>query len=399
MKNKLLNISMLGEFSISCDDIIIGDTLKRSKKIWTLIEYLIVFRNKEISQNDLIELLWGEDDDSLNPAGAMKTLLNRTRTVLEELGCGRDIIIQKNGSYAWNKEIPTVIDIEEFERCCEAYFSATSITDKEITIGMEAVNKYKGDFLPSNSLETWAVPLVTYYHSLYLRLIHSLIEELIDLSRWDDIIDICKKGVLIDQFDENIHYYLIKALSQKGEYQSAITQYDYMLDLFYNRLGVNPSEETITLYREIVATSNVVEIDLGKIKAELREVESLPGAYLCQYEMFKDIYRIESRAVARTGSSIIICLVTITDTKGQLPKTEVVSRAAGELQESIRICLRRGDVFAKYSVSQFLVMLPNITIENSDVVINRVIKHFKKNNMRLPVNINYKIQPLEPRNL
>lgn len=396
MKEKLLNISMLGEFTISCGDIVVGDTLRRSKKIWTLIEYLIVFRDKEISQNDLIELLWREEDDSLNPTGAIKTLLNRTRTVLEELGCGRDIIIQKNGSYAWNKDIPIVIDIDEFEHLCEMYFSANEITDKELNLGVAAVDIYKGDFLPSNSLETWAVPLVTYYHSLYLRLIHSLIEELVDLSRWDNIITICKKGVLIDQFDENIHYYLIKALAQKGEYQSAITQYDYMLNLFYNRLGVNPSDETIALYREIVATSNSVEIDLGKIKLELREVENREGAYFCQYEIFKDIYRIESRSIARTGSSIIICLITVTDVKGKVPKIEVVSKSTKELQESIRICLRRGDVFTKYSVSQFLIMLPNITIEDSDVVINRVIKHFKKNNMRLPVNINYKIQPLEP---
>ena len=52
-----LYINMLGEFTLRYGENVISDQEGRSKKLWLLIEYLVTFRGKEISQNDLIDLL------------------------------------------------------------------------------------------------------------------------------------------------------------------------------------------------------------------------------------------------------------------------------------------------------------------------------------------------------
>ena len=69
-----LKINMLGEFSISCGSKTADGSLSRSKKLWTLLEYLVAFRDREVSQNELIELLWPEGETE-NPANTLKTII------------------------------------------------------------------------------------------------------------------------------------------------------------------------------------------------------------------------------------------------------------------------------------------------------------------------------------
>ena len=80
-----LKIKMLGEFSISYNDNTLNDSTSRFKKVWSLLEYLITFREKEISQNELIEVLW-EDENLSSPTNNLKTLVHRARNVLDSLG-------------------------------------------------------------------------------------------------------------------------------------------------------------------------------------------------------------------------------------------------------------------------------------------------------------------------
>lgn len=83
MENQL-QINMLGGFSLRYNENVIDYQRSRSHKLWLILEYLITFRDKEITQNELIELLWG-DEFTENPANTLKTLLHRLRNMLEEL--------------------------------------------------------------------------------------------------------------------------------------------------------------------------------------------------------------------------------------------------------------------------------------------------------------------------
>ena len=60
MATDALRVCMFGEFSLSMNGQTINDSDNRSKKIWLLLPYMIYFRNRGISQEELIELLWGD---------------------------------------------------------------------------------------------------------------------------------------------------------------------------------------------------------------------------------------------------------------------------------------------------------------------------------------------------
>lgn len=393
--DSVLHIHMLGECTLSYQDKTLDEQTLRSKKIWTLLEYLITFRNKSISQNELIELIYPEEKSD-NPGNALKTLLHRTRCALEELGFsnGKATIIQRRGSYLWNPELDLDVDVDHFEALCS---QAESTEDPEARLGcyMEAAALYKGDFLPKSALEPWVVPINTYYHTLYLRIVHDAVALLAQRQQNSDIVHLCQKAIGIDPYDEFLYYHLIQALIDMKRPQAAMIQYENMTRLFYSEFGVTPSKELQALYKELVKTSNSVETDLSIIKESLREKDEKAGAFYCEYEFFKDIYQLEVRSAARSGATVHLCLLTVSVPSGSMPPVKSLNNAMEKLSACIRGSLRRGDVYTRYSVCQFMILLPMTTYENGEMVLDRIKRRFRRENPRSTLLLNTDLQAID----
>lgn len=397
MENQL-QINMLGGFSLRYNENVIDYQRSRSHKLWLILEYLITFRDKEITQNELIELLWG-DEFTENPANTLKTLLHRLRNMLEELefAPSKEMVMYNRGIYAWNNKLPCVVDTEQFSMLCALGDEATDVNEK-ITYYLSALEYYKGDFLPKSSLEPWVVPINTYYHSEYLRVVQACIALLKEQERAYDIITICQQAVVIDPYEESLHYELIKAMLDTGAQQAALTHYEYVVDLFYSEFGINLSDALTDLYKEIIKTSNGIEVDLSVIRDSLQEQGDYEGAFYCEYSLFKEIYHLENRSASRNGQSIYLCLMSVTDGHNQVVENKKHQNAAmAQLHHAIQYSLRRGDVFTRYSVSQYLILLPTISYENCEMVLKRIQRNFRADNPHTKVTITYKLQPLTPK--
>ena len=165
MEDNILQVRMLGSFSIRMGEQEINDSDNRSKKVWLLLAYMIYCRSRSISQEELVGLLWNGDESSSNPFNALKTMFHRVRTSLNQLdsSAGHTLIIRREGSYALNNAVPFVFDVDEFERLCR---SGSALSDKEerLDIFLQALALYQGDFLQKLSSEPWVVPISAYFH-------------------------------------------------------------------------------------------------------------------------------------------------------------------------------------------------------------------------------------------
>ncbi len=133
------------------------------------------------------------------------------------------------------------------------------------------------------------------------------------------------------------------------------------------------------------------------IKGGLQEVQDARGAFYCEYEIFKEIYQLEARAQMRSGQTVFLCLLTITDANGERLKQKTLSPAMDKLMNAIGTSLRHGDVYTRFSISQYLVILPCVTLENGEMVMERIIRRFRRDNPRSTAVIHYNVQPIEPR--
>lgn len=392
MDNNKIIIYTLGEFSISCGDVTITEKLRRSKKMWTLLKYLITFRGREVSQNEMIELLWA-DGESGNPAGALKTQLHRLRTVLQGLPLDEELIINASGTYAFNASLDYWIDTEEFERLFKLSGRAEISEKERVSYLQRAFELYKGDFLHKSSTEKWVMPINVYYHSVFLRITHKLTDILYKHRQFSELTNVCKKAIMIDSLDHKSHYNLIKAFTEMGERQAAKKHYYYVIDLFYNRQGINPPPELISLYEEIIKSEESFETDMSEVKRRLGEKdeyaeEKRRGAFFCELEFFKYVYHLEIRDAERTGREFQLCLLTVKESGG-VPGSEVLGKAMQNLFESISKSLRASDIFARYSASQFIIMLPSADEKNTELIMKRIIRNYRAENPKSGLDIEY----------
>jgi DNA-binding SARP family transcriptional activator len=383
-------VTMLGDFSVSLGRNTVSDHDNQSKKPWIILEYLITFRKRDIPANELIDLIWA-GDRSRNPQGALKTLVFRSRQLLNPLGYpSQHIVIQKNGSYAWSGENDTVVDVDVFEQLANRILDVRmnyDTPDALLADCLKALDIYKGDFLTKARYEPWVVPISAYYHSLFQQVLYKTLEILNQKEDYNKIVELCSRAIVIEPYDEEIHYNLIYALYQSGQQKKALDHYTETTDMFYREFSITPSERFKSLYKMIQDTEHGITMDLSIVRDRLQEESTHGGAYCCEYSVFKDIYQLECRSIERTGDSIFLCMISLSDSEGELFKAPVLAKAMDELGNAIRLSLRRGDVYTRFSISQYLFLLPSVSYENADMVLKRIIRCFKKEYTRKDMSI------------
>jgi DNA-binding SARP family transcriptional activator len=390
-----LQISMLGGFSLSYPDgTAIDYQSNRSNKLWMVLAYLLTHRGKQITQDELIDILW-PDEEIDNPVNTLKTMRHRLCGMLDALGGipGKEMIRYNHGIYAWSEEVDCVLDIDQFSTYC-ALAEQEQDDSQKISYYLNALEYYNGDFLPKLSSEMWVMSAHAYYHAEYLRVVKKCIALLRTENRYYEIITVCQKAVTIEPYDEDLHRELIDALVRTGAKQSALDHYEKVKELFYHEFGINLSEDLVELYKQIIDETNDAQMDLSFIASRLQE-DMVPGAFYCEYALFKEIYRLMTRMMERSGQSAYLCLVSVTDKNGkQIVNTKKQNEAVGRLRTAIQFSLRRGDVFTRYSVSQYLILLSSINYENTEMVLRRITDNFKRDNPNLAVKLVTSNQPI-----
>ena len=89
--------------------------------------------------------------------------------------------------------------------------------------------------------------------------------------------------------------------------------------------------------------------------------------------------------MARSGESVYLCLLSIERPDGGKMKADVLGRAAERMKMVIQSSLRASDIFSRYSVSQYVVLIPAATYENCEAVMARITRAFNKGYVRKDV--------------
>ena len=390
-----LQIQMFGEFSLSSSINRISDSENRSRKVWSLLAYLIYHRHRIVPQSELLALLWGDSARGNNPIGALKTTFHRVRATLDRLwpSAGHQLILSRDGGYIWNPDIPVTLDIDEFDWLCSAKYADD---EERLSNLLTALNMYHGDFLARQSSETWTIPVSAYYHNLY---VHSLMEALpllMEHGRQQEVVDLCQAAISVEPFHEPIHRYLMRSLLDLRNHKQAAAVYKDLNDRLYVNFGVLPEDETRSLHREATRMVNDHTVTMETILDQLGEDDSPSGAMICEYDFFLVLCRSVARSMARTGIATHIVLLSVSGKDNAALATRSLLRVMDNLEEQVRINLRRGDSAARCSGSQFILMLPQANYENSDMVSNRIIKSFIRQYPHSPATIHYTIHPLQP---
>jgi DNA-binding SARP family transcriptional activator len=393
--NNVLEINMLGQFTISYGDKSISDKELGSKQLCALLQYLLLFRFTDISQETLIEILW-TNKEIKDPRNALKNLVYRLRRVLKSVEGDREYILYSNEKYFWDNSIPCRIDIEEVEKKY-SYCTDKDLPQSEKKELLQAiVEMYKGGIAPSASLDGWITHLSTYYKRIYVNSVSMLSDIYIQNEQYNDAILICERAVAIDYFEDSLHESLIKAYMASGRYDQAASYYEKIKNYFYKELGTEPSEKIKKLYGQILNGNKKNETEFEFIRNDLSENKNSQGAFFCEYQVFKSLYSFKARSMKRLARNTFVCLITLSGLKKKPLSVKKQDKAMEALRDVIIHSIRREDVVARYSVTQYVILLDTRTKDNAKLVLDRIANKFYKEYKEDSILLSSRVALVEP---
>ena len=395
--NNVIDITMLGEFRLNNASDDFNKFINHSKKMRMFIEYLILNRERPVPFAELIENLWGKEKNDKS-SGALKTMLCRFRNSVEKNDIWEleDIIVTKRGCYQLNPNLLYNIDIENFEMKCvdaERFFNEP---EKCLQIYKEVAEIYQGNLLPKSEGENWVIPKRNYYSNMFLTAMRNALYLLKEKGDREAILELCQKVLSIDIYDEYFNYEMINTYIELERNEDALRHYNYITKLYYSKLGVQIDEEIRNLYGKILSLQKKKEADIDIIQKGLEAESSSKGAFICEFGVFKEIYHLESRCLERSGGTMFMAVMNVESTARKEIKPERLDNIMNGVMNVCCKTLRRGDVLSRYSPNQIVLLLPMVNLEDGNIVMERIIKSYKREYPKVNIKITYDIRAVNP---
>lgn len=389
----MLTVNSLGKFQITDGNVVVGNEELRSNMLSKLLLYILLYRDKTLTIEDITTAVW-QDEEIENPAGALKNLMYRLRKTLAKYFGNQDFILTNRGSYRWNPQVSVNFDIEQFDKLMNEAKQENSLERSEV-LYEQAIALYQGDFMVRLTDMHWILTLHTYYNSLYLSCVKALSEIYLKLERYENLEKICTDALKLESGDEELYCYQIEARMRCGKVNLAMESYEKAREIMEKELGVRKTTILNKVYDELMKISKGgSSYNIEEIKEDIEESDPT-GVFMCGYPIFKEIYHLEARKSTRSEEPENLVLLTVQAREIEEPAVAEfrVKQVMAGLEETIGECLRVGDVAAKYSDTQFILLLPTCTQELAMLVANRIISRlYAKNRNYKKVNVKINVE-------
>ncbi|WP_418750836.1 BTAD domain-containing putative transcriptional regulator [Frisingicoccus sp.] len=396
---KELKVYMLGKFRVTGLDGELGIEHKCPKRIIKLMAYIFSHHKENLPILKISDALY-TDEEIANPIAATRNLIWRLRAVFkEEWGeLGNTFLVTKGSDYRWNEEISLSLDTEQMETLS---IEAETAKTGEIKIEkyMQAAALYAGSYMEGYDDVYWAAYPSARYHTMYLQIVKKLAVLLEQHGRYEEMQRVMETALNREQLDEELYVYFIRALMKQGYMGMALEEYKKSTAFLYENLGYTSMDQLRELYDELMEQMHEEQSDIQNIRDDLR-TDSQKGAFLCEYGVFKKIYQLEVRRAERIGMSVFLSLISIRirtsrENLAEEKRAKLLVRSMKKMQEILLSSLRSGDVVARCSGNQYMILLPTCQYETAKKVMERIEDAFYRHNRERYISVEYYLEGLD----
>ena len=389
--DRQVEIRMMGEFLIIVEGTREVSLVSKSRKGVALIEYLILNKGKQVPRQRLINTIWSGYLHT-NPESALKTLVSRLRKMLNDIcdglgGC----IVSERGSYRWDNLPGMRVDLLEIMDLFEE-LGREKDDGKRTALYSRLMKLYHGDMYLTGDINGGTDYQVA-LHNEYLNSVYDYIELLMRSGEYKKIIEVCRKALVIDEFDDRLHIEMMQAQVSGGRLEEAMEQYRKVTDMNLQYLDAEPSEEIQAFYKKIVHSGNSLKFSLDSIRADLKDENIKHGAYVCGYDEFRRLFNLMRPTLERLSCPVFLGLVMLNDLNESEDGVKSPERQAmvKSLIEILCVSLRRGDIIAKYTDTIVAVMLPTVNYTTGNMVMERVRHLFFERHPGVKIPFHYRL--------
>ena len=242
----------MGTFQVQVDGLIA--TGFESDKARAVLAYLIVEADRPHHRETLSGLLWPELPESAAKNNLRRVLANLRRVTGDHQAAPPYFKITRQ-SIQFNQDSDHWVDLTDYYQPLEKKTAfRVSIEDLE-----RKVELYRGPFLEGISIagcvsfDEWMLLVRQRMHQHLLNLIDRLVEKYEQTGEFDKAISYLNQKLELEPWDEAGHRRLMRLLVYTDARLSALAQFETCQRALAEELGVEPSQETIDLYHQILA--------------------------------------------------------------------------------------------------------------------------------------------------
>jgi len=248
----LLRIYLTGEVQVERDGRLLRESKLGGPQGRFVLAYLVSERRRAVTQAELAEALW---PGSLPPswAVALSAIISRLRSSLATLGLVRSHIIGNAfGCYQFSAPADTWVDVESALAGVDAAEGLVAAGNPQAAYGpsLIATTILRRPFLPGDD-SPWTEARRAALAAALVRALDSRVEALAANGEVELALTHAKEAVRMEPYRESGHRRLMRMQVKNGDRGEAIRAYLECKRLLEAELGVGPSEETESLYREI----------------------------------------------------------------------------------------------------------------------------------------------------
>ena len=386
-------VKTFGGLEITNDNVTVNIVELFGKQLVNLLQVLLFHSEKPVQKDELIDILWPE---SKNPSSALKFSIFRLRSELNEIDFFKDkeVIVTTRKGYILNPNLDWSIDFVELQKAYNQINEGAELLDeKEFKIARKIFRLYQGRFYASPSQLHWILQKQEVFRQMYVKTMMRTSCYLYTQKRYDEMMLMNYQAVLIEPFNEGLHYYYMKGLVATRNYREALKYYDELNDIFLSELGTGLSKRFKQLYDIIIADHAKEENkDMETIMRELSNRDQQNQGFFCSYEIFKYFYELLLKMSVRNEQNYYLIMLQFSD--GTLDY-EKVGVDFDRVKRLVSSCLRSNDLFTRTSETQLLLLVDCQTEENAHLIIQRISNKFysifRKKNYRM----NYSVHKAE----
>lgn len=254
--------------------------------------------------------------------------------------------------------------------------------ETEVSVQRELLEKacklYEGEFLPALSGEVWVENLRGRFQEIYFQCVQALCRILKQQEDYESLVQVTADAMRLYPTEEWAKLKMDGFVGMQ-KYKEAVEAYTDAVKDIFSEQGMAVSARMLERFKSLRQYMENQPRNLENIKEWLCEEKRTPGAYCCSYPGFIDCYRMEARAAERKKRHGILMICTIRDRQGAvITEEEKLQEYMDKLDQCVRLTLRRGDIYTRYSREQILVLVNDLKPEKAVLVENRIISAFRK---------------------
>ncbi|MBU0596268.1 winged helix-turn-helix domain-containing protein, partial [Candidatus Bipolaricaulota bacterium] len=250
-----LELRALGAFEVVLEGTVVPEEVWPRRKAKDLLKVLLTAPGDVFTVDQLIEALLPDAD----PRRAVSNIRARVSELRSVLGSGSargsdSPFIQRVGEgYALAMGSDAWLDTTAFERGVAEGLRKADEDDcaNAIEVLEGAASLYRGEFLAEDRYAEWAESARSHLKDLHLEALTCMAVCYVKLGRSRDALSCCRRVLAIDPCRESVARQLMLLLSDAGQHAQAVRTHRRLVESLREELGVEPSEETLSLYREL----------------------------------------------------------------------------------------------------------------------------------------------------